>query len=81
MNFQFDKRMDVSDYRRKSNFRESLSPMQKSYIVGWIDLSLGSWQRRAVLNRVTEFVFSKMHGIPKVADRMQLHVKDIAPCS
>ena len=33
MDFQFDKRMDVSDYRCNSNFRESLSPIQNSYTV------------------------------------------------
>jgi hypothetical protein len=33
------------------------------------------------VNSVIEFVFPKIHGIFKVAARMQFLVKDFAPCS
>jgi len=72
--------MDVSDYRRNSNFRESLRPMQNSYIVELIDLSQERCWWRALANRVNEFVIPKMHGIAKVADRMQLLAKNFASC-
>ena len=81
MNFWFDKMMEVSDYKRNSIFPESLIPMQNSYIVEWIDLSQEWCRLRALVNRVIEFVFPKMHGIPKIANRMQLFVKDFAACS
>ena len=55
--------------------------MQNYYIMERIDLSQEWCRWRALVNRVTEFVFPKMHGIPKVVDRMQLLVKDFAPCS
>jgi hypothetical protein len=73
--------MGVSDYRRNSNFPEILSPMQNSYIVEWIDLSQEWCWGWALVNRVIEFVFPKMRGIPKVADRIQLLVKDFGPGS